>query len=392
MPVARRPSPHLCTVAASTPPASFALPIPALLAMVAHKSKAPRTPRKASRPKKPQPAPIPRPRNSWILFLLDYCQKRDQVPVNGVPKVSASVQASAAWRRLPKKEKALWEQSAAEEKAAHERRYPDYRYQPNQDYRKGKRKGKGKGKNCTKEPVKKVARRSRRVADDDDHVPEEDVQLSTSKTSLDAHESPDSSSASSTSMPDDYLPPTANITPDYPGTSNPNGDFLFPQFMAEHITPNVTHEPQALDLPLPTQGEPFSGNYVCDQDQSFNPAGSSTMSYAQPWTPFLGNPTFDSSQLDPPFAVEAQAGTSTFNYANLDPALFNTEASQPYIPSFNDLTPSFINPTPYSSDIGHQLHAEARPPSFNYYANLDPLLFNPQVLNVLNPSMSMSPQ
>lgn len=79
---------------------------------------------KARRTRRKQPEGyIPRPQNSFFLFRQKFNQN-----ATGCNQVAISVDCSAAWKALSREERAYWEKKAEEEKEAHSRKYPNYKF------------------------------------------------------------------------------------------------------------------------------------------------------------------------------------------------------------------------------------------------------------------------
>lgn len=99
---------------------------------------APSTRRKYKRASDPDY--IPRPPNAFILFRNEYARNHAQVqnanPGSRLPDPNAkslnlSRRAGDAWKILPEEQKKLYQKLARFEKREHERRHPNYKYQPN---------------------------------------------------------------------------------------------------------------------------------------------------------------------------------------------------------------------------------------------------------------------
>ncbi|KAL1842303.1 hypothetical protein VTJ49DRAFT_5584 [Mycothermus thermophilus] len=76
----------------------------------------------------PEPK-VPRPRNAFILYRQHHqAQVVQQHPGLANPEISKII--GEQWRDEPEERKLQWKQLAEEEKQHHQRKYPDYRYQP----------------------------------------------------------------------------------------------------------------------------------------------------------------------------------------------------------------------------------------------------------------------
>ncbi|KAI9869479.1 MAG: hypothetical protein M1813_000268 [Trichoglossum hirsutum] len=84
-----------------------------------------------------QPEPkIPRPRNAFILFRQHHhAAVVAQHPGLSNPEISKII--GEQWRDIPAPEKNQWKNLAEEEKFRHQQQYPDYKYQPRRNSRKG---------------------------------------------------------------------------------------------------------------------------------------------------------------------------------------------------------------------------------------------------------------
>ncbi|KAI1845408.1 hypothetical protein JX266_008503 [Neoarthrinium moseri] len=82
---------------------------------------------------------VPRPRNAFILYRQHHqAQVAAEHPGLANPDISKLI--GEQWREQPEDVKSSWKRLAEEEKARHQRQYPDYRYQP----RRGGKAGSGK--------------------------------------------------------------------------------------------------------------------------------------------------------------------------------------------------------------------------------------------------------
>ncbi|KAI0339269.1 hypothetical protein BDW22DRAFT_1336484, partial [Trametopsis cervina] len=68
---------------------------------------------------------IPRPLNSWFLFLADFRSKSTLSDQRMVTKM-----ASAKWRSLSPDERAKWDEKAREAMQEHAKAFPQYKYRP----------------------------------------------------------------------------------------------------------------------------------------------------------------------------------------------------------------------------------------------------------------------
>ncbi|EJD04931.1 uncharacterized protein FOMMEDRAFT_44897, partial [Fomitiporia mediterranea MF3/22] len=90
---------------------------------------------------------VPRPKNSFILFRTEFVAQKTASGTRSAAETkrrrgaesdddddeanqSLSKQASAIWNRMTEAEKRPWAERAKLEKAAHEAKYPNYRYRP----------------------------------------------------------------------------------------------------------------------------------------------------------------------------------------------------------------------------------------------------------------------
>ncbi|KAF9075065.1 high mobility group box domain-containing protein, partial [Rhodocollybia butyracea] len=72
---------------------------------------------------------IPRPRNSWIIFRTE----RSEAITRAMGKIEAQLVSkivSEEWGLMDAEKKRPWTQQAEDEKRAHKKKFPDYRYQP----------------------------------------------------------------------------------------------------------------------------------------------------------------------------------------------------------------------------------------------------------------------
>ncbi|KAF9554620.1 HMG-box, partial [Agrocybe pediades] len=74
---------------------------------------------------------VPRPPNSFMLFRSWGSQNLpDDIEDRPNRNSALSIYLGARWREMDDNEREIWETKAREAKDAHERRYPDYKYQP----------------------------------------------------------------------------------------------------------------------------------------------------------------------------------------------------------------------------------------------------------------------
>ncbi|KAK9462793.1 uncharacterized protein V1516DRAFT_671140 [Lipomyces oligophaga] len=84
----------------------------------------------------PQTARIPRPRNAFILYRQhQHAAIVAEYPGKTNPEISKII--GEQWRHLSPEEKAVWHRLGDEEKKSHLERFPDYRYQPRRNVKRG---------------------------------------------------------------------------------------------------------------------------------------------------------------------------------------------------------------------------------------------------------------
>ncbi|KAK9456507.1 hypothetical protein V1511DRAFT_509189 [Dipodascopsis uninucleata] len=84
----------------------------------------------------PQVARVPRPRNAFILYRQHHhAAVVAEHPGKTNPEISKII--GEQWRQLSPEEKAVWQKLGDEEKKSHLERFPDYRYQPRRNVKRG---------------------------------------------------------------------------------------------------------------------------------------------------------------------------------------------------------------------------------------------------------------
>ncbi|KAF8124564.1 high mobility group box domain-containing protein, partial [Boletus edulis] len=73
---------------------------------------------------------IPRPPNAFMLFRADFVRQKHVPGLIETNHDSPSKIIGDCWRSLPLEEKRVWEIKAKQEKEAHSKRYPGYRFKP----------------------------------------------------------------------------------------------------------------------------------------------------------------------------------------------------------------------------------------------------------------------
>ncbi|KIJ51181.1 hypothetical protein M422DRAFT_158039, partial [Sphaerobolus stellatus SS14] len=88
------------------------------------------TPKKKSHARKQPPGHIPRPRNAFILFRCFFVNE-EAVPAS-VEKDHRNISriAGRVWKSMSESEKEPWVKAAEIEKGQHEKKWPNYRYNP----------------------------------------------------------------------------------------------------------------------------------------------------------------------------------------------------------------------------------------------------------------------
>lgn len=91
---------------------------------------------------------IPRPPNSWFLFLLDFERLCTKDGVKFPDRVSLIRAASERWGELPVGEKRVYYDQEQREKVEHAQKYPGYQYQPKKNLKteKGRKRKKPRPK------------------------------------------------------------------------------------------------------------------------------------------------------------------------------------------------------------------------------------------------------
>ncbi|KAG6369510.1 hypothetical protein JVT61DRAFT_14308 [Boletus reticuloceps] len=85
---------------------------------------------------------IPRPPNAFMLFRADFVRQKHVPGSIETNHGSLSKIIGNCWRSLPLEEKRVWEIKAKQEKEAHSKRYPGYRFKPVHNKSKDKKKAK----------------------------------------------------------------------------------------------------------------------------------------------------------------------------------------------------------------------------------------------------------
>lgn len=85
---------------------------------------------------------IPRPPNAFMLFRADFVRQKHVPGSIETNHGSLSKIIGNCWRALPLEEKRIWEIKAKQEKDAHSKRYPGYRFKPVHNKNKNKKKEK----------------------------------------------------------------------------------------------------------------------------------------------------------------------------------------------------------------------------------------------------------
>ncbi|KAI9458731.1 hypothetical protein HD554DRAFT_2138637 [Boletus coccyginus] len=85
---------------------------------------------------------IPRPPNAFMLFRADFVRQKHVPGSIETNHGSLSKIIGNCWRALPLDEKRIWEVKAKQEKDAHSKRYPGYRFRPVHNKNKDKKKAK----------------------------------------------------------------------------------------------------------------------------------------------------------------------------------------------------------------------------------------------------------
>ena len=85
---------------------------------------------------------IPRPPNAFMLFRADFVRQKHVPGSIETNHGSLSKIIGNCWRALPLEEKRIWEIKAKQEKEAHSKRYPGYRFRPVHNKNKDKKKAK----------------------------------------------------------------------------------------------------------------------------------------------------------------------------------------------------------------------------------------------------------
>ncbi|OCH94018.1 hypothetical protein OBBRIDRAFT_770585 [Obba rivulosa] len=80
--------------------------------------------------KRPSQGYIPRPANAFMLFRREFVRQKHVPGSIETNHCSLSKIIGNCWRALPLEEKRIWEVRAKEEKAAHQKRHPNYKYRP----------------------------------------------------------------------------------------------------------------------------------------------------------------------------------------------------------------------------------------------------------------------
>ncbi|EMD32223.1 hypothetical protein CERSUDRAFT_118854 [Gelatoporia subvermispora B] len=80
--------------------------------------------------KRPSQGYIPRPANAFMLFRREFVRQKHVPGSIETNHCSLSKIIGNCWRALPLDEKRIWEVRAKEEKAAHQKKHPNYKYRP----------------------------------------------------------------------------------------------------------------------------------------------------------------------------------------------------------------------------------------------------------------------
>ncbi|OSX61107.1 hypothetical protein POSPLADRAFT_1066448 [Postia placenta MAD-698-R-SB12] len=110
---------------------------------------APKPRRRVPANKRPSLGYIPRPANAFMLFRSDFVRRKHLPGSIETNHGTLSKILGTYWKNLPPTQRDFWEKQAKKVKAAHEQKYPGYKYQPKHD--KEKRQAKAAVKNSKKE-------------------------------------------------------------------------------------------------------------------------------------------------------------------------------------------------------------------------------------------------
>lgn len=148
------PSPRSVTFAPNVTPGTYsddvpfddadnlALPPDAQLFPPSEQPPNPASKRRAPPGKRRSLGYIPRPPNAFMLFRADFVRQKHVPGSIETNHGSLSKIIGNCWRALPLEEKRIWEIKAKQEKEAHSKKYPGYRFRPVHNKNKDKKKAK----------------------------------------------------------------------------------------------------------------------------------------------------------------------------------------------------------------------------------------------------------
>ena len=150
------PSPRSVTFAPNVTPGTYkesddvtldtteelSLPLDAHLFPPSEEPQHPASKRRAPPGKRRSLGYIPRPPNAFMLFRADFVRQKHVPGSIETNHGSLSKIIGNCWRSLPLEEKRIWEIKAKQEKEAHSKRYPGYRFRPVHNKDKAKKKDK----------------------------------------------------------------------------------------------------------------------------------------------------------------------------------------------------------------------------------------------------------